>query len=193
MVPEEKEVEAEEMEVVPEVKEVVPAAVKKSLEVPSEVWSMLAYSDQARMATVAKTYATRMEVVFKDLGFSQNNFHWTFKEKNKMKTQVTSTCTAIAFLGAVEFYTNPDLMLAEWANDELWRGLDKRGAKLHKPLMEKFWMSETVLRAALGTDVWFLRPDEIVARLDALALSDQAFAPLRAFHAKRSMYALTSK
>jgi hypothetical protein len=31
---------------------------------------------------------------------------------------------------------------------------------------------------------WFIRPDEICARLDELALCDAAFAPLREFHAK---------
>ena len=91
------------------------------------------------------------------------------------------------------FYLNPDVMLAMWDSDELWVDLHKRGAALHKPLLTKHWSGDAGLRAVLGPDVWFLRPDEIVAHLDALALSNAAFAPLRGFHAKRSMYALTAK
>ena len=167
--------------------------MKRNPEFPSDVWSMLTYSDQARMATAAKVYRARMEVKFKDMGFSQHDHSWKFQDKKKNVTQVTSTCTAIACLSAVDFYLNPDAMLAMWDGDELWVDLHKRGAALHKPLLTKHWSGDAGLRTVLGPDVWFLRPDEIVAHLDALALSNAAFAPLRGFHAKRSMYALTAK
>ena len=160
---------------------------------PSDVWSMLTYSDQARMATAVKVYRARVEAQFKDMGFSQHDHFWKFQDKKKNVTQVTSTCTAIACLSAVDCYLNPDVMLAMWDSDELWVDLHKRGAALHKPLLTKHWSGDAGLRAVLGPDVWFLRPDEIVAHLDALALSNAAFAPLRGFHAKRSMYALTAK
>ena len=169
------------------------SAVKRNPEVPSDVWSMLTYSDQARMAAAAHVYRARMEVLFKDMAFSQHDHYWKFKDKKKSKTRVSSTCTAIACLSAMDFYLNPDLMFAAWNSDELWIDLHKRGAALHKPLMTKFWLGDAALRVVLGPDVWFVRPDEIVVFLVKLALSDAAFAPLRSFHAKRSMYALTAK